>query len=175
MSIADGRTPPGGGGGQALPGSEHSEPSGDSVTIDILRGAATEEELAALIAVVTEAYTGEAAEAVADAHHHIDEGRVMQPHHQHDAAAPEHRIGAAGFRRKAQRIENRRGGAGEMQKGQRHHLRRDHHRQNEEERDETPPAHVGDAEREGHGDAERQREKARQEGGFESRPRSVES
>ena len=35
------------------------------VTIDILRGEATEEELAALIAVVTEAYTGEAAEAVA--------------------------------------------------------------------------------------------------------------
>ncbi|MBD8022264.1 acyl-CoA carboxylase subunit epsilon [Microbacterium gallinarum] len=35
------------------------------VTIDILRGQATEEELAALIAVVTEAYTGEAAEAVA--------------------------------------------------------------------------------------------------------------
>jgi hypothetical protein len=35
------------------------------VTIDILRGQASEEELAALIAVVTEAYTGEAAEAVA--------------------------------------------------------------------------------------------------------------
>ena len=106
-------------------------------------------------------------------HHHIDERRVMQPHHQHDAAASEHRIGAAGFRREAQRVEDRRGGTGEMQKGQRHHLRRDHHRQNEEERDETPPAHVGDAEREGHGDAERQREKARQESGFERRTRCI--
>ncbi|WP_194397769.1 acyl-CoA carboxylase subunit epsilon [Microbacterium atlanticum] len=37
-----------------------------SVRIDVLRGAATEEELAALIAVVSEAYVGEAAEAVAD-------------------------------------------------------------------------------------------------------------
>ena len=34
--------------------------------IDVLRGTATEEELAALIAVVTEAYATEAAEAVAD-------------------------------------------------------------------------------------------------------------
>ena len=35
-------------------------------TIEVHRGAPTEEELAALIAVVSEAYTGEAAEAVAD-------------------------------------------------------------------------------------------------------------
>lgn len=69
MTIADGRdaSPASPGDGDpARPGSAHSEPSGDSVTIDILRGAATEGELAALIAVVTEAYTGEAAEAVAD-------------------------------------------------------------------------------------------------------------
>ncbi|MFE5409138.1 acyl-CoA carboxylase subunit epsilon [Microbacterium sp. NPDC056569] len=38
----------------------------DSVTIEVRRGAPTEDELAALIAVVSEAYTGEAAEAVAD-------------------------------------------------------------------------------------------------------------
>jgi hypothetical protein len=38
----------------------------ESVRIDVLRGTATEEELAALIAVVSEAYVGEAAEAVAD-------------------------------------------------------------------------------------------------------------
>jgi hypothetical protein len=38
----------------------------ESVTIDVLRGTPTEEELAALIAVVSEAYVGEAAEAVAD-------------------------------------------------------------------------------------------------------------
>ena len=38
----------------------------DHVTIEVLRGAPTEEELAALIAVVSEAYAGEAAEAVAD-------------------------------------------------------------------------------------------------------------
>ncbi|WP_203580601.1 acyl-CoA carboxylase subunit epsilon [Microbacterium hibisci] len=37
----------------------------DGVTIDVLRGTPTEEELAALLAVVSEAYTGEAAEAVA--------------------------------------------------------------------------------------------------------------
>ena len=68
MSIADGRdaSPASPGGGVGSRGSEHSEPTRDSVTIDILRGAATEEELAALIAVVSEAYTGEAAEAVAD-------------------------------------------------------------------------------------------------------------
>lgn len=36
------------------------------VTIDVLRGSPTEEELAALIAVVSESYAGEAAEAVAD-------------------------------------------------------------------------------------------------------------
>lgn len=35
------------------------------VRIDVHRGAPTEDELAALIAVVTEAYSGEAAEAVA--------------------------------------------------------------------------------------------------------------
>ena len=38
----------------------------DSITIDLRRGTPTEEELAALIAVVSEAYTGEAAEAVAE-------------------------------------------------------------------------------------------------------------
>jgi hypothetical protein len=38
----------------------------ERVAIDVRRGAPTEDELAALIAVVTEAYTGEAAEAVAD-------------------------------------------------------------------------------------------------------------
>ncbi|WP_194409137.1 acyl-CoA carboxylase subunit epsilon [Microbacterium cremeum] len=38
----------------------------EAVTIDVLRGAPTEEELAALIAVVSEAYATEAAEAVAD-------------------------------------------------------------------------------------------------------------
>ncbi|MHC2999640.1 acyl-CoA carboxylase subunit epsilon [Microbacterium sp. HJ5] len=45
-----------------------SLPEGDAegVTIDVLRGTPTEEELAALIAVVSEAYVGEAAEAVAD-------------------------------------------------------------------------------------------------------------
>ena len=51
MSIADGGT---------------DAASGDGVTIDVLRGTPTEEELAALIAVVSEAYVGEAAEAVAD-------------------------------------------------------------------------------------------------------------
>lgn len=40
----------------------------EGVRIDVLRGTANEEELAALLAVVTEAYTGEAAEAVADDH-----------------------------------------------------------------------------------------------------------
>jgi hypothetical protein len=38
----------------------------EGVRIDVLRGSPTEEELAALIAVVTEAYAGEAAAAVAD-------------------------------------------------------------------------------------------------------------
>ena len=38
----------------------------EGVTIEVRRGTPTEEELAALIAVVSEAYTGEAAEAVAD-------------------------------------------------------------------------------------------------------------
>ena len=38
----------------------------DGVTIDVRRGMPTEEELAALIAVVSEAYSGESAEAVAD-------------------------------------------------------------------------------------------------------------
>lgn len=53
MSAADGETGPAG-------------TARDSVTIDMLRGTPTEEELAALIAVVSEAYTVEAAEAVAD-------------------------------------------------------------------------------------------------------------
>ena len=38
----------------------------EHVAIDVRRGAPTEEELAALIAVVTEAYAGEAAEAVVE-------------------------------------------------------------------------------------------------------------
>ncbi len=38
----------------------------EDVTIDVGRGAPTPEELAALIAVVSEAYTGEAATALAD-------------------------------------------------------------------------------------------------------------
>ena len=40
--------------------------SSGRVTIDVHRGAPTDDELAALLAVVTEAYTGEAAEAVAE-------------------------------------------------------------------------------------------------------------
>jgi hypothetical protein len=50
VSVADGDT----------------DAASQSVRIDVLRGTPTEEELAALIAVVSEAYTGEAAEAVAD-------------------------------------------------------------------------------------------------------------
>jgi len=42
------------------------DPTRETVAIDIRRGSASEEELAALIAVVTEAYATEAAEAVAD-------------------------------------------------------------------------------------------------------------
>ncbi|MCC2033388.1 acyl-CoA carboxylase subunit epsilon [Microbacterium allomyrinae] len=38
----------------------------ESIRIDVSRGAPTDDELAALIAVVTEAYTGETAEAVAE-------------------------------------------------------------------------------------------------------------
>ncbi|GAB2842304.1 acyl-CoA carboxylase subunit epsilon [Microbacterium insulae] len=38
----------------------------DGVRVEVQRGTPTEEELAALIAVVTEAYAGEAAEAVAE-------------------------------------------------------------------------------------------------------------
>jgi hypothetical protein len=38
----------------------------EGVRIEVLRGAPDEEELAALIAVVSEAYAGEAAEAVAE-------------------------------------------------------------------------------------------------------------
>jgi hypothetical protein len=43
-----------------------AEGAGEGVTIDVRRGMPTDEELAALIAVVSEAYTGEAAEAVAE-------------------------------------------------------------------------------------------------------------
>ncbi|KTR76940.1 hypothetical protein NS234_09665 [Microbacterium oxydans] len=41
-------------------------PSSDAPLLDITRGAATEEELAALIAVISEAYATEEAAAVAD-------------------------------------------------------------------------------------------------------------
>jgi hypothetical protein len=57
VSAADGETAP-------TAGTDSS--ARDSIAIDVLRGTPTEEELAALIAVVTEAYTGEAAEAVAE-------------------------------------------------------------------------------------------------------------
>ncbi len=39
----------------------------EDIRVEVLRGSPTEEELAALIAVVTEAYAAEAAQAVADA------------------------------------------------------------------------------------------------------------
>ncbi len=42
------------------------EDSGDGVTIDVRRGTASEEELAALIAVVSESYAREAAAAIAE-------------------------------------------------------------------------------------------------------------
>ncbi len=45
---------------------EETDAAGDGVTIDVLRGMPTEEELAALIAVVSQAYLGEAAEAVVE-------------------------------------------------------------------------------------------------------------
>ncbi|WP_137844350.1 acyl-CoA carboxylase subunit epsilon [Microbacterium sp. 2FI] len=45
---------------------EHLDEQPQDVAIDVRRGAPTEDELAALMAVVAEAYTGEAAEAVAD-------------------------------------------------------------------------------------------------------------
>jgi hypothetical protein len=57
VSAADGETAP-------TAGTDSS--ARESIAIDVLRGTPTEEELAALIAVVTEAYTGEAAEAVAE-------------------------------------------------------------------------------------------------------------
>ena len=44
---------------------EESHPA-DGITVDVLRGAPTEVELAALMAVVSEAYVEEAAAAVAD-------------------------------------------------------------------------------------------------------------
>ena len=47
-------------------GDEGTDAAPQGPTIEVLRGAPTEEELAALIAVVSEAYTGEAAETVAD-------------------------------------------------------------------------------------------------------------
>ena len=40
--------------------------AGESVSIEVRRGSPTEEELAALIAVVTDRYSGEDAEAVAE-------------------------------------------------------------------------------------------------------------
>lgn len=47
-----------------------SEPAtDDDVTIDVLRGAPTEEELAALIGVVSESYALESAAALADDEH----------------------------------------------------------------------------------------------------------
>ncbi|MDQ7878734.1 acyl-CoA carboxylase subunit epsilon [Microbacterium sp. QXD-8] len=58
MSRADDQTVPAEAGGESA--------ARESVTIDVRRGTPTEEELAALIAVVSEAYTGEAAEAVAE-------------------------------------------------------------------------------------------------------------
>ena len=42
------------------------EPADDDVTIDVRRGSPTEEELAALIAVVSESYAREFADALAD-------------------------------------------------------------------------------------------------------------
>jgi hypothetical protein len=69
VSVADGETAPTAAPVDPGASREASRPAGtarDSVTIDMLRGTATEDELAALIAVVTEAYTGEAAEAVAE-------------------------------------------------------------------------------------------------------------
>ncbi len=41
-------------------------PDAEGVRIEVLRGTPSEDELAALIAVVSEAYAGEAAEAVAE-------------------------------------------------------------------------------------------------------------
>ncbi|WP_274543198.1 acyl-CoA carboxylase subunit epsilon [Microbacterium sp. CPCC 204701] len=46
--------------------SSAEDASREAVTIDVLRGMPTEEELAALIAVVSEAYATEAAEAVVE-------------------------------------------------------------------------------------------------------------
>ena len=43
-----------------------ADPKGDGVTIDVRRGTPSEEELAALIAVVSESYAREFADALAD-------------------------------------------------------------------------------------------------------------
>lgn len=46
---------------------DHTRPSGeDAVRVDVLRGEPTAEELAAVVAVVTEAYEREASDAVAE-------------------------------------------------------------------------------------------------------------
>ena len=66
MSVADGETAPAAAPGVSDQAADTGGTTRDSVTIDMLRGTPTEEELAALIAVVSEAYTGEAAEAVAE-------------------------------------------------------------------------------------------------------------
>jgi len=45
---------------------DEGDAGGTGVTIDVRRGSPSDEELAALIAVVSQAYTGEASEAVAE-------------------------------------------------------------------------------------------------------------
>ncbi len=45
-----------------------TEPAGTTLRIDVLRGSPTAEEVAAVIAVVSESYQSEAAAAVADDH-----------------------------------------------------------------------------------------------------------
>ncbi|HWS51187.1 MAG TPA: acyl-CoA carboxylase subunit epsilon [Microbacterium sp.] len=49
------------------------------LAVEILRGSATEEELAALIAVISDAYVGEAADAVAEEPHVSAWVRTQRP------------------------------------------------------------------------------------------------
>lgn len=53
----------------STPDLEPTPEAGDSLSVEIVRGAASEEELAALIAVLGDAYLSEAAEAVAEEPH----------------------------------------------------------------------------------------------------------
>ncbi len=102
-----------------------------------------------------------------------DQRRMVQRHHQDDAAAADQGIRRAGRGREPDQREHRRVRREQAEKGERRHLRRDHHREDQPEGERALAAQVGNGEQQRKPAADQQGAERRETGGFETVKRCI--